>query len=355
MARQKKKKRGGFFSFVLTLMILVVGCIFGYCVYQLAPKLIEYQVSDQTFKRIRDDAVSEYKPAEKLLETESESEIAQTEAETEPQTEPPDLSNALHIDWESLRGTDCVGWLQMDKISYPIMHNQSNDKYLHHLPDGSYNYGGSLFLYNKNNPMFTDRSSFIYGHNMANGSMFGTLKEYVTADHMDTMFYIYLPDGTRKDYMFYSVQTVEANSDLYLYSFASDESFMKWQESVKASSFYANSPVPNVDAHYVTLSTCNGYSGTTHRLVVVGQLMHTYKLQEAASWYDDYLERYSDVVPSKREAAMRIRAKAETFEADRRDWLRRRHTGDTSAEMPMPPQPETEAPEMALVEGDDSG
>lgn len=64
------------------------------------------------------------------------------------------------------------------------------------------------FLLNHNNPLFTDRSNFVYGHNMGNGSMFGRLKNYMTDASKDHLFYIYLPDGTRHVYQFFSVATV---------------------------------------------------------------------------------------------------------------------------------------------------
>lgn len=271
----KKKKH----NVLVSLAYLLIFTAMAYCLYKAVPKLLEYWASDQTFERIRDEAVTDLEP-----ETEDETE---TNEETEEETEdlPDDLDTALHIDWEEFEGTDIVAWLQLDDISYPVMYSGSNETYLHHLPDGTYNYGGSLFLYNRNSPLFTDESSFIYGHNMANGSMFGSLDRYTDEEYKDHCFYIYLPDGRRLRYRFYSIVHTRYDSDAYKYAFGSEESFMEWQEWMAEQSAYENSPEASEDAKYVTLSTCNGYAGTDNRLLITGQLEREDLLQEPASWY----------------------------------------------------------------------
>ena len=281
---RKKKKRHVF----VTLVQLLALAAMAYCLAQAIPKLLEYMASDGAFRAIRENAVSNLDPTEKEKETEG-----QTETETEDL--PDDLDTALHIDWEEFEGTDIVAWIQLDDISYPVMYSKDNDTYLHHLPDGTYNYGGSLFLYNQNNPLFTDESSFIYGHNMANGSMFGTLRKYTDEGYKDHRFYIYLPDGRRLTYRFYSVVSTRYDSEAYTWYFSSRNSFLDWQDWMAGQSLYENSQEPDPDAQYVTLSTCNGYAGTDNRLLITGQLEREDKLQEPASWYDP--EKWQDFDP----------------------------------------------------------
>ena len=78
------------------------GPAFGACRYGVLPgagnpKLLEYRASDEAFRAIRENAVSNLDPTEKEKETEG-----QTETETEDL--PDDLDTALHIDWKSLKG-----------------------------------------------------------------------------------------------------------------------------------------------------------------------------------------------------------------------------------------------------------
>lgn len=316
----KSKKSKKVVSVVVTgVMILSLGVV-GFSAYKVIPKLMEYKASDDTFNKMRDKGVREYEAADLLSVNNkdvSEEEADDSSKET-PVTNTADIKDALHIDWEAFTGTEIVAWLQMDAINYPVMQSSDNDKYLHHLPDGSYNYGGTLFLYSHNNPLFSDQSSFIYGHNMANGSMFGTLKHYAKSDYTNHCFYVYLPDGTRRTYRFYSIASVKSDSNLYTWAFASDDSFLEWQTWVKEHSIYPNAPQPSKDAKYVTLSTCNGYAGTTSRLIVCGQLETIDTLQEPASWYSDYIAKYTSATDEKHKKADEIRTGLEQYLTDQR-------------------------------------
>lgn len=273
---------------IITILKFLVLCVLAFCIYKLVPKLLEYKASDDFYRKMRDEAITE-------IPDESENLYDETESETETESKKhkkkkKDDKKYLKIDWEKFKGTDIVGWLQLDNISYPILHSDSNETYIHHLPDGSYNYGGSLFLYSQNSPLFKDEASFIYGHNMRNGSMFGNLKKYTDSKYKDHEFYIYLPDGTRNTYKFYSVISVPDGHKVYTWSFGDVEEFINWQNMLLSLSAYKNSQTPSIDEKYVLLSTCNGPAGTSQRLLVVGQLTETIQTQEKASWYDNFLE-----------------------------------------------------------------
>ena len=145
--KQKRKATVGDWIFRFISLILIGVMVF--CGYQLLKKYLEYKKSDDTFETIRNNVVEDGEP----LPTED--------------GKKKKVKNAIGIDWDSLKGTDAVAWFQMDDISYPVMQKPGDDDYyLHRLPNGEYNYGGSLFLYSKNNPLLTDESSFIYGHNI---------------------------------------------------------------------------------------------------------------------------------------------------------------------------------------------
>ena len=189
-----------------------------------------------------------------------------------------------------------------------------------------HNGGGSIFLLNHNNPLFTDKSSFVYGHNMGNGSMFGRLKNYMTDASKDHLFYIYLPDGTRHVYQFFSVATVFQESKAYTWSFASDDSYMNWQQWMLDKSRIGTSCKASKDARYVTLSTCNGYAGTNHRLVICGQEIRVDKLQSPASWYDSYLEQYN-ATAAKQQRADDILSQLQAVQKSKMDALDKERNG----------------------------
>ena len=74
---------------------------------------------------------------------------------------------------------DLFGWLSIEgtRIDYPVMHTPLEpQKYLHRDFNGEETYGGLPFLDGQNGP--DSHQLLIYGHNMANGSMFHDLFQY---------------------------------------------------------------------------------------------------------------------------------------------------------------------------------
>ena len=345
-------------SVVFSMFIVCAVGIIGWCLWKVIPKMKEYHESSEAYDSIRESAVTSFGSDEEETASEAVSETEEPSATPVPSSVPvtslPDFAmldkiqgsahyeasvpveeqvrkyedeeeysylpkedtvtvdpasvrDAVHIDWDAFSGTDICAWFQMDSLSYPVMHTDNNDFYLHHLPDGSYNYGGSLFLYDKNDPMFTGQSSFIYGHNMNDGSMFGTLKNCLSEKYAGHVFYVYLPDGTRHTYQFYSVCLIPQTSQAYTWSFSDTAAFMNWQSFLREQSDFECGLLPDEHGRFVTLSTCNGMSGTNKRLIVVGKEVSVEKLQEPASWYDSYRDNYSDSVSDMRLSSDRIR------------------------------------------------
>ena len=327
MVKSKKKRKGDFISFLIGVISVCAFAVLLFCASQLVSKMVEYRESDEAFSEIKNSMVVSYDPALRL-EDQADGAIDTIEVHTIDITEgmhPEVLSvipdDALKIDWDAYSGTEIVAWFQMDDISYPIMQHSDNDYYLHRLPDGTYNFGGSLFLLNHNNPMFTDQSSFVYGHNMNNGSMFGSLRHCITPDWKGHKFYIYLPDGTRHVYRFFSVATVFQESKAYTYSFESSRSFLDWQQWLLDQSMFDTGESVTANARFVTLSTCNGLSGTNHRLVICGIEERIEQLQLPAVWYDTYLRQYNDRNAAKALKATAILSDLEAIQASKRDAL----------------------------------
>lgn len=262
----KKQKVIRFF-----IPMFLIGAL-GFCSYQIGHKLYDYYKSDSYYSKVQ-DTLAEGEPVDPV--TDGEEDI-------------PIVEGAQQIDWEQFKDTDAVAWVQLDKTSYPIYHDDGSMFYLSHLPDGTYASAGSIFLYGDNSGDFTDQSSFVYGHNMLNGTMFGRLKQYAKQEYGDHYFYIYLPDGTRHKYQFFSVASVGESSKAYTWSFANEDSFLKWQQWMKDQSLISCSAPIDASKRFVTLSTCNGTIGTTKRLIICGQEVAVERVQNPASWYADY-------------------------------------------------------------------
>lgn len=117
-------------------------------------------------------------------------------AEESPITDPQVYIPPFDISFDKLAAinSDSVAWLYSPDtvIDYPVMKTKNYDHYLRHLPDGTYNVNGSLFIDYNNAPDFTDKLTIIYGHNMKSGQMFGSLEGYKKQAYFEKHPYMYL-------------------------------------------------------------------------------------------------------------------------------------------------------------------
>ena len=124
---------------------------------------------------------------------------------------------------------------------------------------------------NDNSDMTGD-NTFLYGHNMKNGTMFGLLARYKDSAFYkeNPYFYYYTPDFIAK-YNIFSIYTTDASSDSYQHEFVSQESFLLYLNMITERSLYAADLVPVSDSPVLTLSTCTN-SNELERFLVHGQL-----------------------------------------------------------------------------------
>ena len=246
---------------VLFLILLISLGIFGYSIGRLYFYYWEYQKGEETYEELLDYVDEpEENPDDNILTEESEDE------------EMP----LLKVDFEGLKkeNPDVVGWIQIPglQISYPIVQGSDNDYYLHHMFNGSKNASGSIFMDCHNASDFTDTNTIIYGHNMKNGTMFGSLKMYKDKQLFDQYpyFYIYTPDGMI-EYRIVSCYVGKVGSVVYTYSFYDAESIRDFLYIVCNQAIYDTGADLTAEDKVVTLSTCTG-TGTEDRFLLHGKL-----------------------------------------------------------------------------------
>ena len=90
------------------------------------------------------------------------------------------------IDFEKLKekNSDVVAWLKVNgtNIETTVVKTTNNDYYLTHNFNKEYNSAGWIFADYKNKVDGTDKNLVIYGHNMRDNSMFGSLKWVINED-----------------------------------------------------------------------------------------------------------------------------------------------------------------------------
>ena len=178
----------------------------------------------------------------------------------------------LAIDLEALRheNEDVIGWIHIPgtRISYPLLQWIDNDFYLEHTWTQSSNASGSIFMEYQNNPDFSDFHTIIYGHNMRNGDMFGTLQYYRSIEYWAKRPYVYIvnDEGVLR-YDIFAVQSASTQSILYGLGLESDRRKEEFIRYALDYSLIDTGITPTVDDKVLTLSTCTG-QGYTYRWVV---------------------------------------------------------------------------------------
>ena len=189
-------------------------------------------------------------------------------------------SSVVRVDEEALRriNEDYRAWLRIPalRLSYPLVEGPDNDYYLHYTFEKKYNAAGCLFIDCETASDFSDRNTFIYGHNMKNGSMFGCLKRFRKEQELcasNPYFYIYRGEAVYQ-YEIFAYYTTEYTSDRYRLIYTEEEYDDYIAEALRLTEYI---PVHDLDfserPNIVTLSTCAGTYGTTERMVVHGVLI----------------------------------------------------------------------------------
>ena len=184
------------------------------------------------------------------------------------------------MDFESLQkvNEDIIGWIRVSAlgISYPIAQSTDNDYYLHRTFERVDNFAGCIFMEYQNHSDFSDKNTIIYGHNMKNGSMFGTLRKFYEDEVYEKApyFWIYTPDKIYR-YDIFSCAEVAVDSLAYQITFSEEGSFDQFiRDAYSRSVVKGNDIKVTAEDKIVTLSTCTGNEAT--RFIVQGKLARTY-------------------------------------------------------------------------------
>nr|WP_326215543.1 class B sortase [uncultured Oscillibacter sp.] len=178
-----------------------------------------------------------------------------------------------------------AAWLMMEdtEVDYPVLYTpEEPEYYLRRAFDGSYALSGSLFIGANS---FPDGSNIIiYGHNMKDDSMFGSLDSYADEDyareHQKIIYDLIQPDGSYERLTFevmaafysriYSVD--EENVFRYYYGtdLSDPDAFQYYIEEVMSASLYDLGVTAEYGDRLLTLSTCS-YHTEDGRFVVVAR------------------------------------------------------------------------------------
>lgn len=177
---------------------------------------------------------------------------------------------------------DVIGWIFIDGtiVDYPVVQGEDNGTYINSDWTGNYSYDGCIYEDYRGKLDEGDLTLF-YGHNLANGTMFSTLKQYLDAGWGESHKYIEIA-SEKKRYLYevFSVNVLYGESGAsFPYWIPSQQTsleitkkdFEEYVKNVKATSnvwFAKEDDLPEYGENIIALQTCNSGSDDGMRCVV---------------------------------------------------------------------------------------
>ncbi len=184
-----------------------------------------------------------------------------------------------NIDFAQLRQVngDVTGYLEienMDVVSYPVYYREGTDYYLKHNRYLEYDIYGELYVEGKISNAHSRTNTIIYGHNMRNGTMFGSLRAYKNAEFFPghEFFWYYTPKGKYR-YQIFSVYETRYDSDTFTWFKEPGQEYTNYLTKMKSQQKYETGVTPDPTDEIITLCTCTSLGGV-YRLVLQGRLVY---------------------------------------------------------------------------------
>ena len=263
-----------FIKVSLTAVIFVIIIMIGINYYK-------NYIDEQHYLGIENNLKEIIKANQKKPEETSEIDIIEP-GEEDLTTTTTTTTSVYDIQYEKVFSTlqeinsDTVGWLTVNntKIDYPVVQAKDNNYYLNRDYYQNKNRHGWIFMDYRNNPDELNENTIIYGHNLANQTMFGTLRYSLNANwykkSANQIITFNTPNANMK-FQIFSVYTIPKTNDYLDVTFSNSNLFQAYIDLVKGRSIYDFSINVTTEDKILTLSTCA--SGSDKRLVVHAKLI----------------------------------------------------------------------------------
>lgn len=194
-----------------------------------------------------------------------------------PKEKPEDGTVDIPIDFTALRerNPDVYAWITIPgtAIDYPVLQRErDNTYYLTHTIDGAESPEGAIYTESYNSRDFEDPNTVIYGHDMANGSMFQNLLNYQDKSFFDANreVLIYTPDAIRQ-YRIFAAYLYDDRHLMQSFNFEDKEIYRQYLKSVfsirEMGACIDTGQAISDEDKIITLSTCYGNQADRRYLV----------------------------------------------------------------------------------------
>lgn len=292
----------------IKIILILLSIIFLFLVgYYVKESIRNRQINDK-LKTIASSEVKSEPQTEQEIEQEtiqnevkaSQSEIQETEPQTELETNLETKENAenkvVHknvehvnvpttfnkeVSFQNLHNenNDYLFWLYIPKtkIDYPVMMSRDNKDYLHSSFYKEKLYSGTLFIDALSNKRENQENLIVYGHNMKDGSMFGTLKKWRNEKYFNEHKFIEIyTEKEKRVYLIFAVREVSSNMDLLHYKLDGFTNEEYIQDARNNNIHFREFEEQYKNNQIMTLSTC--MSNDAKRLIINAVLLRKTEL-----------------------------------------------------------------------------
>ena len=264
MKRSRRRSPGGclFWFFVL-------GAVF--FLFLAAKEYYPFLISDIRMEQLQEEAAPEVKEKE------------EPEGDTQVRKIPGWATRK--IDWKKLKkiNPDIIAWIMVPgtKIDYPVLRCHKWNEYLHKDYEGKDSRPGSVFVQPETEEDFSDFHTIIYGHNMRNKSMFGSLHEFEDQSFYKKhkKIYVYQP-GRAVRYRVFAAGGCRDGSETYRTDYRDRNAKEEWIRMIRSESYVKTKETVTADDIILTLSTCASRRTRSSRYTVHGVRKEVIELDE---------------------------------------------------------------------------
>lgn len=249
----------------------------------------EVKSEPQTEQEIEQETIqNEVKASQsEILDPETQTEL-ETNLETKENTENKAVTKAVEqvkvpttfnkeVSFQNLHNenNDYLFWLYIPKtkIDYPVMMSKDNKDYLHSSFYKEKLYAGTLFIDALSSKRENQDNLIVYGHNMKDGSMFGTLKKWRDGKYFHEHKFIEIYTETEKRvYLIFAVREVSSNMSLLHYKLDGFTNEEYIQDARNNNIHFREFEDQYKNNQIMTLSTC--MSNDAKRLIINSILLY---------------------------------------------------------------------------------
>ena len=220
---------------------IILMCFFTALLIYSGTKIVIWYMNNQNNKKISDE-IAEFVTVDETKEDDEEKYV---------------------VDFEKLKekNSDIVAWLKVKgtNIETTVVKSTNNDYYLTHNFNKEYNSAGWIFADYKNKVDGTDKNLVIYGHNMRDDSMFGSLKWVINEDwynNEDNKYITLITENETQVYEVFSVYQTEKEDYYIQTNFDTEKEFNTFAQTIKKRSKKDFNVDVNKEDNILTLSTC---------------------------------------------------------------------------------------------------